>query len=299
MSDHQSVYGAGSKSGLSVGRGMASSTGAESKDIIIAQLMREINELKVQENDYTNFNLQLNNLEKRYSQLKEEKDIKEHDTSKKIQGLLGRLADTRSQIDSLRAELMKKNHDIKNLSDDIESMNQFLIQKNESIKQMSFEGEDLEAKRTQLEKEQSDLKRRISDIDSERTELLNQLQNSEALLQQAIITERQLDQDLGNNDNGVEDSGNAIQDVRGEVDEIQRENDQMRTLINEKDADIDEYEREIQTLEGQISSDEGTKKRLKDQILELNTELTKELHNNNILQNELSKVETTIRYLNS
>lgn len=293
MSEHLSA--SRSSQNKSFARSQVSTQGGDSKDLIISQLMREINELKVNDQDYTNLNLQLNTIENRYSLLKSEKDGKEIEFLKKAESLIARLADTRGVIDTSQKAIAEKEQDIRVLDEDLDKISQVIQTKNEAIKQMSFEGEDLDSRKESLEIELIELRRQINVTETEKFELLTQLQNMESHLEDCILSERELDEQITQNDSMVEATAQNNDMLRAEIDDIEKENTQMRDLISQKQGEIEEFEREAQTLESQLVNEENVKRRLHDEVSDLNNVLAKEIIESNMRQNDLIKLEGLIR----
>jgi len=85
----------------------------DSKDLVIAQLKREIMELKISDNDYNNINSQLGNLERRYTQLKQEKNENEVEFSKKTEHQMKTLASLKTEVDSYFSQIGEKENEFR------------------------------------------------------------------------------------------------------------------------------------------------------------------------------------------
>ena len=89
--------------------------GSDSKDLVIAQLKREIMEEKISDKDYNNISSQLTNLERRYTELKQEKNIKEMEFSHKMDHQMKTYANLQTEFDTFVIEIYEKDSEFKNL----------------------------------------------------------------------------------------------------------------------------------------------------------------------------------------
>ena len=120
---------------------------ADSKDIYISQLVREIKDLKLNDHDYRNIAGTVANLEKRLAQLKADKAQTESNNHRKHEELVERLASIRTKIDEFKSRTADKETDCKNISADIESSQRALTSKKQNIEQLTFEVDDLISKK--------------------------------------------------------------------------------------------------------------------------------------------------------
>lgn len=69
----------------------------------------------------------------------------------------------------------------------------------------------------------------------------------------------------------------------------------MRDLIALKQSEVEEFDKESQGLECQLINEESVKRRLNDEVAQLNDILAKEISESNQRQNDLTKLEGLIR----
>lgn len=274
---------------------MAGQNGGDSKDLIISQLMREINELRVNDADYTNINLQLSNLEGRYAQLKSEKVTKEAEMGKKHLDLMNHLAKIRSDVDMMKSKISSKEKELKHANEDTETTNQLIIQKKELLDQLNFEAEDLITKKEMIEHEHSSLRHDLNRYEAEKQELLTSLQTANNILEDSISRERELTLDLESIESSINNKSHSIESLRAEISEIESENDQLKSLIREKEFEGEELQSAVTCLESNLVADETEKRRMMDQLELANNNLAKDMLNNNRMQDDLNRLEGKIR----
>lgn len=142
----------------------------DSKDLIISQLKREIMELKISDNDYNNINAQLGNLERRYAQLKQEKNDAESDFSKKADHQMKTLASLKTEIDSYVYQIQEKDSEFRGLLEDYESLEAMFVAKEDVLESQKVECQDLENRNRKAEEEVAVLKRQCDKLNSEKQE---------------------------------------------------------------------------------------------------------------------------------
>ena len=145
-------------------------SGVDSKDLVISQLKREIMELKISDKDYNNISAQLTNLERRYTQLKQEKSENEMEFGRKTDHQMKTLASLKSEIDSLFVQCDEKNNEYRNGLEDYEHLEGLLISKEDILENQRVESQDYENRRRKIEEEVSTFRRQHDKLSVEKNE---------------------------------------------------------------------------------------------------------------------------------
>jgi chromosome segregation ATPase len=267
----------------------------DAKDLYIAQLMREIKELKLNDNDYKNIASTVANLEKRYSQLRSEKAQSEHANAKKHDELVERLATLRTKIDEYRNRIQEKENECKNLSEDIEGGQRLFTSKKQSVDQLTFELDDLINKRSQLESEVAQLKNTHARVLTEREEYFTNIQLGNRKLDDLFKADKQLEEENADLEARIEAKKRGIETLNAHTGECEREIDQVRADIDDKEADCCEVEKFIISLTSKIDNEKRARDLEKSELDMSNNEFTKLLNQINDLQLTLQKAQGKLR----
>lgn len=142
----------------------------DSKDLVIQQLKREIMELKISDNDYNNINSQLGNLERRYTQLKQEKNENELEFAKKTEHQMRTLASLKTECDSHNLQISEKENEFRGLLEDYENLEGLFVNKEDVLESQKVDGQDLENRNRKTEEELAIFKRQFDKLNSEKQE---------------------------------------------------------------------------------------------------------------------------------
>jgi chromosome segregation ATPase len=267
----------------------------DAKDLYINQLMREIKELKLNDNDYKNIATTVSNLEKRYAQLRSEKAQSEHSNAKKHDELVERLATMRTKIDDYRSRIQEKENECKNLSEDIEGGQRLFTSKKQSVDQLTFELDDLINKRSQLESEVAQLKNTHARVLAEREEYFTNIQLGNRKLDDLFKADKQLEEENSELEARIESKKRSIDALNNNVGECEREIEQVRADIDDKEADCCEVEKIIISLTAKIDNEKRSRDLEKSELDTSNVEFTKLLNQINDLQLTLQKAQGKLR----
>ncbi len=126
---------------------------ADSKDLLISQLKADLYELKQNEKDFRNLSGELNNLEHRYTLLKEEKGRVEREFKGRNELNQKQISNLRHEIDAMKAELSNINIENQEIRADNSALSDLAEQRGYDINKTRTEINELQEKQGQLKEE--------------------------------------------------------------------------------------------------------------------------------------------------
>ena len=268
---------------------------ADSKDIYISQLVREIKDLKLNDHDYRNIAGTVANLEKRLAQLKADKAQTESNNQRKHEDLVERLAGIRTKIDEYKSRTGEKENECKNISADIEASQRALTSKKQNIEQLTFEVDDLINKKSQLENDLVSLKSLHSRVSTEREEYFTSVQLGSNRIDELAVYKKNIEAEIDDLEARIDGKRKSLEKLNNDLGEIERETESYREEINNKDLDISETDKGIISLTSKIDMERRSRDVEKDELDMLNAELARLMNTTNELQLSLQKTNGKLR----
>ena len=267
----------------------------EAKDLYVNQLMREINELKMNDKDYQNIASTVANLEKRYSQLKAEKLQSEQSNAKRHDELVDRLASLRTRIDEYKNKIMEKETECKNIQEDIEGAQRLHNSKKQSVDQLTFELDDFINKKGQLESELAELKNSHARLVSEREQVYTNVNLGNRKLEEHVSNQKLLEEENTDLEGRIDAKKRILEGLNTQIADSERDIDQIKADSDEKERDCGDLEKNALALRSKIEIEKRNRDTEKDELDAANFEFTKLLNLINELQLSLQKTQSKLR----
>lgn len=267
----------------------------DSKDLVIAQLKREIMELKISDNDYNNINSQLGNLERRYTQLKQEKNENEVEFSKKTEHQMKTLASLKTEIDSHFSQIGEKENEFRGLLEDYENLEGLFVSKEDVLENQKVECNDLENRNRKAEEEVVVLKRQYDKLNSEKAELESNIHRISSSLEEMVGQSQQIESNIGLLEERDLEKRMVIEENRAIIEEVKRENENLLYLFREKESENDGLLKSINDVENEISNFEREKEMLKNESNKMNALYNKDVEENRLLEKAINDLQHQIK----
>lgn len=270
-------------------------SGVDSKDLVISQLKREIMELKISDKDYNNISAQLTNLERRYTQLKQEKSENEMEFGRKTDHQMKTLASLKSEIDSLFVQCDEKNNEYRNGLEDYEHLEGLLISKEDILENQRVESQDYENRRRKIEEEVSTFRRQHDKLSVEKNEQENHIQRVSAQLEDYIDQAKNIENEILDNQEQNKGKTDHIEDTKQVVEEFRKENEHCEFIYREKENDHENTIRIINDLETEVSNVERDRDTFKSEVNKINGLYQKDLEETRQLEAKLHELSTGLK----
>jgi chromosome segregation ATPase len=242
---------------------------ADSRDLIITQLKREINDIKTAERDIVGVNSQLSTIEHKYRLLQDEKNIIDREYKARSENNMRRIAQLKSEEENFARKLTAKSKEYENLLQDLKEMEHlgnFKQQTLEGIQNNLREAGDL---KRNLEQEINLLRRKIKKETDSKSEVVDRIdigskklddlisQNKECCTEIAGLEEElrlksnqeaELDKSLGLKNKELAIATDLLSQVNNQIEDMQQTIDELEQERNNRRKDREDMNSKLAAL---------------------------------------------------